>query len=343
MLELANVGKDDVVYDVYCGDGRVVVMAVKDFGATRAVGLDTDPECIKECQENARISGVADRVEWREEDLLKADLRPASVVTCYLLPDVNLALRPNLFRDFKPGNRVVSHAFDMGGWAHDELLRHKRARNNAIYLWIIPAPVGGTWEWTGPAKGGEAKSSLALEQEFQSVRGVLSVPGSEPVPIAEAKVRGRDFGFSATVKVDGQPIKIAFSGVAEGDTIKGTQEWSGGPNAGKRDWAATRKAVDLVGSWQIEVKSAEQQGLGGMLEIARKEWYLAATYTANRDKKPVPLDAFYVWGSSVRFDLPADEKQAAVFRGTLAGDGGSGVVQARVGDPPSPWSARRMR
>jgi len=343
MLELANVGKDDVVYDVYCGDGRVLWTAVKDFGAKRGVGMDSDPVCIRESKEDAARFNVADRTTFLEGELLDADLRPASVVVCYILPQWNLALRPNLFRDLKPGSRVVSHAFDMGDWKPDESIRHKNARNNTAYLWIIPAPVGGTWEWTGPAKDREAKWTLALEQEFQSVRGTLTVPGGPPVPIADAKLKGRDFGFSATLPVDGQPVKITFSGTANGDTIRGTQEWSGGPNPGKQEWTAARKAADLTGVWRIEAKPPQGEPFGGTLEIARKDWRLAATYTANRDRKPVPIDAFYVWGSSIRFDLLGEKEAGPVLKGTFTGDGGAGTVRAKAGDPPCPWAARRVR
>ena len=135
MLDLAKVKKADVLYDLGSGDGRIVVTAAKEYGA-RGVGYDLNPDRIQEANGNAKKNGVADRVEFREKDLFTADLREASVVTLYLLPDVNLRLRPKLFQELKPGSRVVSHDFDMGDWRPDktvDLDGHK------IYFWVIPA------------------------------------------------------------------------------------------------------------------------------------------------------------------------------------------------------------
>lgn len=135
MLELANVKKADVLYDLGSGDGRIVVTAARKYGV-HAVGYDLNPERIQEANENAKKAGVTGRVEFRQKDLFTADLREASVVTLYLLPSVNLKLRPKLFQELKPGSRVVSHDFDMGDWAPDktvDLDGHK------IYFWVIPA------------------------------------------------------------------------------------------------------------------------------------------------------------------------------------------------------------
>ncbi len=135
MLRMANVGKDDVVYDLGCGDGRLVITAVKKFGAKRGVGVDIDPQRIKESNENAQAAGVADRVKFVVQDLFKTDIKEASVVTLYLLPDVNLRLRPVLWRDLKPGTRVVSHAFDMGDWQPEKTTS---VEGRTIYFWTIP-------------------------------------------------------------------------------------------------------------------------------------------------------------------------------------------------------------
>jgi precorrin-6B methylase 2 len=136
MLKLANVGKDDVVYDLGCGDGRLVITAVKKFGAKRGVGVDIDPQRIKESNENAQSAGVTDRVKFVVQDLFKTDIKEASVVTLYLLPDVNLRLRPKLWSDLKPGTRVVSHAFDMGDWQPEKTAT---VDYRTIYFWTIPA------------------------------------------------------------------------------------------------------------------------------------------------------------------------------------------------------------
>ena len=134
MLKLGGVKKGDVLYDLGSGDGRIPVTAAKKFGI-RAVGIDIDPQRIREARANAKIAGVEKLVEFRQEDLFKADFSRATVVTLYLLPDLNQKLRPRLLAELKPGTRVVSHQFDMGTWKPE-----KKIENNGrtIYLWIIP-------------------------------------------------------------------------------------------------------------------------------------------------------------------------------------------------------------
>ena len=135
MLKLAQVNKSDTVYDLGCGDGRIAIMAAEKFGA-RAVGVDIDPERIKEANENAKKAGVTDRVKFVEGNLFHAEIRTATVVTLYLLPDVNLRLRPKLLKELAPGTRVVSHSFSMGDWKPDKELE---IEGSHLYLWIVPA------------------------------------------------------------------------------------------------------------------------------------------------------------------------------------------------------------
>ena len=139
MLRLAKVTADDVVYDLGCGDGRIVITAVRDFGA-RGVGVDIDPVRIAESRENARQAGVTDRIRFLTEDLFLTDLGDATVVTLFLSQEVNLAVRPKLQRELKPGTRVVSHWHHMGDWKPQETARIRSAgRDHPIYLWTIPA------------------------------------------------------------------------------------------------------------------------------------------------------------------------------------------------------------
>jgi ubiquinone/menaquinone biosynthesis C-methylase UbiE len=134
MLRMADVKPGDVVYDLGCGDGRIVIMAAEKFGA-RGVGVDIDPRRIDEARANAAKAGVEGRVEFRIGDLFEADIREATVVTLYLLPDVNLRLKPKLLRDLKPGTRIVSHDFSMGDdWRPERALR---LANDTIYFWTI--------------------------------------------------------------------------------------------------------------------------------------------------------------------------------------------------------------
>ena len=135
MLELGRVTSDDVVYDLGCGDGRIVVAAAKGLGA-RGVGIDVDPERITEAVALARQEGVADRVTFILGDLFQADFHDATVVMLYLQPEPNLRLRPRLLTELRPGTRVVSHSYDMGDWIPDEV---RRVAGRRIYLWTIPA------------------------------------------------------------------------------------------------------------------------------------------------------------------------------------------------------------
>lgn len=135
MLRLANVKAGDVLYDLGSGDGRIAITAAKMYGV-RAVGIDIDPARIREANENARKAGVEKLVQFRQADLFQSDFREATVVTLYLLPDLNVKLRPKLWAELKPGSRVVSHQFDMGDWKPEKRLE---SGTRTIYFWTIPA------------------------------------------------------------------------------------------------------------------------------------------------------------------------------------------------------------
>ncbi|HWA39265.1 MAG TPA: class I SAM-dependent methyltransferase [Burkholderiales bacterium] len=147
MLEVADVKKGDVLYDLGSGDGRIPVTAAKKFGI-RAVGIDIDPDRIKEANANAQKNGVEHLVKFRNEDLFRANFREATVVTLYLLPELNVKLRPKLWRELKPGTRIVSHQFDMGDWKPEKTID---LNGRTIYFWTVPAP-------KAPAKAPAKKS-----------------------------------------------------------------------------------------------------------------------------------------------------------------------------------------
>jgi len=134
MLRIAGVKQGDVLYDLGSGDGRIPIAAAKKFGI-RATGIDIDPERIWEATQNARAAGVAGLVQFRREDLFKADFRDATVVTLYLHPDLNVKLRPRLWEELKPGTRIVSHQFDMGDWAPEKSVA---LHGRTVYLWTVP-------------------------------------------------------------------------------------------------------------------------------------------------------------------------------------------------------------
>ena len=135
MLRMANVGPGDVVYDLGSGDGRIVIAAVKEFGAARGVGVELDGERVAEAKANAIRAGVQDRVEFRQQDVFKSDVSPATVVTLYMGLTVNLRLRPQLLAQLKPGARIVSHAFDMGDWTPEQTAT---IDGRPIFLWTVP-------------------------------------------------------------------------------------------------------------------------------------------------------------------------------------------------------------
>jgi SAM-dependent methyltransferase len=139
MLKLAKVQKGDVLYDLGSGDGRIPITAVEDYGVQKAVGIDINPQRIEEANANAKKAGVSDRVQFLNQDLFKSNFGEASVVTLYLLPDINVKLRPQLFKQLKPGTRIVSHDFDMGEWKPERVVQVQGPnRTHTLYYWVVP-------------------------------------------------------------------------------------------------------------------------------------------------------------------------------------------------------------
>ncbi len=234
MLEIAQVGKDDLVYDLGCGDGRIVIAAAQKAGA-RGVGVDLDPERIKESLENARKAKVTDRVQFFQQDLFQTDIGKATVVMLYLWPEVNLKLRPKLLRELKPGTRVVSHSHNMGSWEPDQTITVPQGHN--VYFWVIPANVTGIWEWDNP--GEKEHTVMKLSQQFQTVSGTLRL-GSDEIPVKNPELRGDRLQFVAERFFKGQMQPVRFTGRVQGDLIEGTAEEMTAGSHGKKDWKAKR-------------------------------------------------------------------------------------------------------
>lgn len=182
MLKLAAVDAGDVVYDLGSGDGRIVVAAARDHGA-QAVGVEIDRERVERAEAYAAEAGVEDRVSFIEYDLFHADFSPATVVTMYLLRSANLDLRPRLLEELRPGTRVVSHDFDMGDWKPDRKLS---AGGVAIFLWVIPADVAGTWGWE---TSNGRRFRVHLQQTWQRVEGEAWID-DQPVRFKRAVLWG---------------------------------------------------------------------------------------------------------------------------------------------------------
>ncbi|HEX8192406.1 MAG TPA: class I SAM-dependent methyltransferase [Allosphingosinicella sp.] len=216
MLELASVGPQDHVVDLGTGDGRILIAAARDRGA-RGVGVDLDAGLIARAQRSARSEGVEARVTFRTEDLFRTPLAEATVLTMFLLPEVNLRLRPRILSDMRPGARVVSHAFDMADWRPDAATRVGGSR---LYLWVVPARVEGRWRMVR-AEGGAAE--LTLRQSFQRLEGTLAA-GGRSVPVRDGRLNGAHIRFAAG---DGGAAAL-YEGIVRGDTIEarpGTGAW----------------------------------------------------------------------------------------------------------------------
>ena len=182
MLDLGEVTGKDKLYDLGCGDGRIVVAAALERN-TRGIGIDMDPMRIAEAMEYAGNTGVECLVDFFEGDLLEVDFSEATIVTLYLLDTVNIMLRPKLLEELRPGTRVVSHAFNMGDWKHDE--RNYVGGVN-LYKWIIPAKVAGTWEWQATS---DETYRVELKQKYQKVSGKAWIDGAE-AELKSALLRG---------------------------------------------------------------------------------------------------------------------------------------------------------
>jgi SAM-dependent methyltransferase len=205
MMDLAEVGSDDFVIDLGSGDGRILIAAARDRGAS-GLGVDIDPDRVFEARANARRAGVADRVSFLQQDLFETDISRSSVVTMYLLPEINLRLRPRLLTELRPGTRIVSHEFDMREWQPD---RSGRVGGSDLHLWIVPAKVAGSWSLE---EGKGSAGSLRLFQSFQKVRGSISRGGAS-VPIEEGRLEGDRIAFVADGRI--------YEGLVRGDAIEG--------------------------------------------------------------------------------------------------------------------------
>ena len=243
MLAVARVGKNDVVYDLGSGDGRIVITAAARFGA-RGIGIDIDPQRIAESRKNADSAGVTDRVKFYERDLFKTDLSEATVVTLYLLPELNVKLRPKLFAELKPGTRIASHDFDMGDWQPDSVMKvpNSTRGESTVYYWVLPANVAGTWHVSAagdasPGGGADRRYTVRFKQHYQHLTGTATA-GGRSVPITDARLLGERITFTLTDTVGGQPVAMRFSGRVSGGAMTGALTTSG--SDGDWEWSAAR-------------------------------------------------------------------------------------------------------
>lgn len=210
MLTMAQVTPQDRVFDLGSGDGIIAIAAAQKFKAN-AVGIEFNPNMAEFARRKVAEAGVQDKVRIITGDIFKEDFSSANVVTMYLLPELNLQLRPKILQ-MKPGTRVVAHAFDMGEWLADDTAT---AAGAYAFMWIVPAPVQGSWRLT--FDGGQT-AQLNLEQSFQNVGGTLTT-GGRTLPLLGARLRGEDFSFQ--YRGEGQSVS-SFKGKVNGNRLSGT-------------------------------------------------------------------------------------------------------------------------
>lgn len=228
MLEMADVGPSDTVYDLGSGEGGIVILAAREYGAT-AVGIEIDSTLVADSRRAARTAGVADDVRFVHGDFYDVDIRPATVVTTYLLPGTMNDLQPYLLRELRAGTRIVSHDFDMDRWPADSSTGWWGGvgGRTTLFLWVVPARVGGTWEIR---IAGRDPVRMQIDQNFQRLRA--SVPGDGTIEVPEARVAG-------------DSVRIRLRGPGIGSVVlRGTATLSrmSGRTDGAESWRGRRVA-----------------------------------------------------------------------------------------------------
>jgi SAM-dependent methyltransferase len=230
MLDMAKLTPKDIHYDLGSGDGRTVIAAAK-RGAAQAVGVEYNADMVALSERLAAKEGVSGKAKFINGDIFQIDFSNANVLTLYLLPSLNLKLRPTILR-MAPGTRVVSHAFSMDDWQPD---RTENVEGRTAYLWIVPAPVEGTWRWSVQGNG-PREYELALRQQYQKVEGLIRLDGKMG-QLRDIKLDGDRVSFTVhEIAGTNGTIRRDYTGRVSGTTMQGTVK---GP-AGESKWSATR-------------------------------------------------------------------------------------------------------
>jgi len=243
MLRMAAVNEKDYVVDLGSGDGIIVLSAARQYKAS-GMGVDIDANLVTQSNERAQKLGITARVKFVQDDVFRADLSRASVLTLYLLPDMMIRLRAKLFNELKPGTRVVSHDYHLGDWSPDDSISLDVPEKEyvtgvpraTVLLWYVPARVAGTWEIK--TASGETYQ-VALNQRFQIIEGTVTSAG-KPVKAQNLTLKGNDIAFAMP---EGKGL-FRFNGRINGEAMEGTVESSGGKPAQR--WTATRAAAGKV-------------------------------------------------------------------------------------------------
>jgi SAM-dependent methyltransferase len=241
MLASAQVKAEDFVVDLGAGDGKIAIAAAKRFGA-RAKGIEYNPDMVKLAQCHVQAADVGSRVSIVQGDIFKEDFSQATVVTMYLLPELNLCVRHRLLA-MRPGTRVTSHAFTMGDWAPDQQFE---AGNRFGYLWTVPARVAGTWALRGP----DLEVQVTLQQSYQKVGGEVTIAGARQ-PLLGAALEGNRLRLSF---VDDKGQAHHFSGTVDGGALSGEVRVGGGT----RDVLGTRQGAPAAAPWAAMAPGCER-------------------------------------------------------------------------------------
>ncbi|HOP86181.1 MAG TPA: methyltransferase domain-containing protein [Syntrophorhabdaceae bacterium] len=216
MLKLADTGKDDIVYDLGSGDGRIVISAARDFGA-KGVGIELDGELIKESIENAKKEGVEKKVRFIQEDFFEVDIKDATVVTLYLLPEINELLKDKLLKELRPGARVVSHMWGIGDWEPDKILN---AYDKTLYMWFVPDCANGDWLVVAKGRYASKNYNLKIKQRYQKIKAVLS-DDKKTYEFSHANLYGNEINLYGSYAYKGKVTILSFEGFIRGDVIEG--------------------------------------------------------------------------------------------------------------------------
>lgn len=243
MLQLANLRDDDVVVDLGSGDGRIVLTAARMNGKLRGWGVDIDEKLVRESNAAAKAQGVADRVQFFHRNAFDADLREATVIAMWLWPEMQRMLRPVILAQARPGTRVVTNLWDLGGWWLPDAENLEGPR---VAMWVVPARVEGYWSWVLAINGQPVSYSAIAEQRFQRAEGVARA-GNRRELLHDMTVRGEDISFTLGMTLDGIGfVRHVYSGKVRGDAIVGTVNVTLPPNHEKfieLPWRATRSAT----------------------------------------------------------------------------------------------------
>jgi SAM-dependent methyltransferase len=329
MLWLAGVGKDDLVYDLGSGDGRIVLAAVRDCGARRAVGIESDPNRIRESRENAQKAGLTDRVEFLQSDLFTTDFSQASVVALFLGHRPNLRLRPKIVSMLKPGTRVLSHQFGMGEWPPDKELTVRTlylgmwgetwnpfldnprvpdysanemhfGTSDKILMWVVPGPVAGVWRGKVETRAGPRDYQLVLHQRLSEVSGSFQVSGEAPLTgYVRAELWGdslRYQGYSLNPSY-GQ-FELRFEGQARENLLKGTLAVIDHGQLYEGPWEGRRDKVNLSGQWEWTFLTGPRPV---RLRVEQRDGRYVATCSDGDNQ--IPVADFYAFGGGFYFTL----------------------------------------